>query len=384
MNEPESIDASRMRRALELAAAGQGFVEPNPMVGCVLWNGGRPVGEGFHRRYGGPHAEVEALRQAGGAARGATAYVTLEPCSHFGKTPPCAEALIAAGVSRVVAAMEDPFPAVAGRGFAKLRQAGIRVEHGLLAAEAAEQNAPYLKGIRRGRPWVVAKWAMTLDGRIAAATGDSRWISGPESRERVHALRGRVDGIVVGAGTAKADDPLLTARPAGPRTATRVVLDSLARLDPQSNLVRTAGDVPVLVVVGPDAPSEQRDVLTQAGCEVFVCPGPTHAIRLGELLDELGRRRWTNLLVEGGGDVLGTFFDLGEIDEAWVFVAPKLIGGRTSPGPLGGTGRLRMADAAILSRLRHERLGDDILFTGRLEAEPRKEAVTEYPANENP
>src|SRR5437764_12544149 len=214
-------DGQWMRRALELAERGRGYVEPNPLVGAVVVRDGRLVGAGWHQRYGQAHAEVNALAAAGEAARGATLYVTLEPCCHVGKTPPCTDAVIRAGVARVVAAMSDPFPQVAGRGAELLRQAGLAVEVGPCEAEARRLNAPYLKLLARGRPYVHAKWAMTLDGKIATRSGDSKWISNRASRQVVHDLRGRVDGIVVGAGTALADDPQLTARPPGPRTAVR-------------------------------------------------------------------------------------------------------------------------------------------------------------------
>ncbi len=242
-----------MQRALALAAAGQGFVEPNPMVGCVIARGAEIVGEGRHRRFGGDHAEVEALRLVGPRAAGATLYVTLEPCCHFGKTPPCTGAILAAGVRRVVAAMSDPFPQVAGGGAAELRAAGVEVELGLLEDDARRLNAPYLKLIQRGRPWVIAKWAMTLDGKIATRTGASRWISGAQSRRAVHALRGRMDAIVVGRETALHDDPLLTARPPGPRTPLRIVLDTRASLRNDSQLVRTAHESPVLIAAGSEA-----------------------------------------------------------------------------------------------------------------------------------
>src|SRR5438876_10929485 len=219
-----------MRRALELAEGGRGYVEPNPLVGAVLVRDHQLVGEGWHQRYGEAHAEVHALAAAGPAARGATLYVTLEPCCHIGKTPPCTEAVMRAGIERVVAAMVDPFPQVAGRGAALLRDAGILVEMGLGEAEARRINAPYLKLLATGRPYVHAKWAMTLDGKIATRTGDSKWISNEASRRIVHTLRGRMDAIIVGIGTVLADDPLLTARPAGQRTAVRVVLDSQGRM----------------------------------------------------------------------------------------------------------------------------------------------------------
>ena len=237
-----------MRRAVELAERGRGHVEPNPLVGAVIVRDGQIVGEGWHKKFGQAHAEVNAFTSAGEAARGATLYVTLEPCCHHGKTPPCTDAVIRAGIARVVAALQDPFPQVAGQGAALLRAAGIPIEFGVCAKEARRQNAPYLKLLATGRPYVHAKWAMSLDGKIATRTGDSQWISNETSRRRVHELRGRMDGILVGIGTALADDPLLTARPPGPRTACRVILDSKGRLPITSQLVRTAAQVPTLIV----------------------------------------------------------------------------------------------------------------------------------------
>ncbi len=313
---------------------GQGHVEPNPMVGCVIVQGAEIIGEGWHRRFGDAHAEVEALRIAGDRAKGATMLVTLEPCCHHGKTPPCTEAILAAGIRRVVVAQWDPFAEVAGSGLAELRDAGIEVEQGLLEEEARAVNAPYLKLLSTGRPWVLAKWAMTLDGRTATRTGSSQWISSEESRRLAHGLRGRVDAIVIGRETARMDNPLLTARPPGPRTALRVVVDTRATLASASQLVRTAREVPLLVAVGHTAPASERRRLEQAGCEVFVCQSDTHAGRLDELLTELGRRRMTNILVEGGGQLLGTLLDAEQIDEVHVLVAPKLLGGKHPPSPI--------------------------------------------------
>jgi diaminohydroxyphosphoribosylaminopyrimidine deaminase / 5-amino-6-(5-phosphoribosylamino)uracil reductase len=333
-----------MRRALELAEEGRGHVEPNPLVGAVIVRDGKIVGAGWHPEYGQAHAEVTALTQAGDAARGATLYATLEPCCHHGKTPPCTDALIRAGIANVVAALEDPFPQVAGQGAARLRGAGIPVEFGVCADEARRQNAPYFKLLTTGRPYVHAKWAMSLDGRIASKTGDSRWISNETSRRRVHELRGRMDGILIGIGTALADDPLLTARPSGPRTACRVILDSHARLPIASQLVQTVGRTPTLVVVPilPAAhPNENAasNRLADAGCEVLALPADDDGRPdIMKLLDELGQRRWTNLLVEGGSEVLGKFFDLNVVDELHVFVSPKLIGGAQSKPPVGGRG----------------------------------------------
>src|SRR5262245_57065762 len=258
-------DREWMAQALALAERGRGYVEPNPLVGAVVVRDGRLVGEGWHRRYGEAHAEVNALHEAGEAARGATLYVTLEPCCHHGKTPPCTDAVLRFGVRRVVAAMTDPFPRVAGGGVERLRTAGLEVETGLLEADARRLNAPYLKLLATGRPYVHAKWAMTLDGKLATRTGDSKWISSDASRRRVHELRGRMDAILVGIGTALADDPLLTARPPGPRTARRIVLDSRLRLPPTSRLVQTAREVLTTVVAAASADEGAAGRLPQAG-----------------------------------------------------------------------------------------------------------------------
>ena len=242
---------------------------------------------------------------------------------------------------RVVVAQHDPFAEVRGQGIAELQRAGLDVQLGVLADDAERLNAPYLKLIRAGRPWIIAKWAMTLDGRIATIAGESRWISGEASRAIVHRLRGRVDAVMVGRGTAAADDPLLTARPAGPRTALRVVVDTQASLSGESQLVRTAREVPVLVAVGAESAESNRSRLRQAGCEVLVCAGETHAARLGALLNELGTRRLTNVLVEGGGQLLGSLFDARAIDEVHVFITPKLVGGASAPSPIAGAGDCR-------------------------------------------
>jgi diaminohydroxyphosphoribosylaminopyrimidine deaminase/5-amino-6-(5-phosphoribosylamino)uracil reductase len=364
--EPDDFDTWHMARALELAGRGEGFVEPNPMVGCTIVRDGETVGEGFHRRFGGPHAEIEALASAGPRVPGATAYVTLEPCCHHGKTGPCTQALINARVARVVIAQRDPFPQVAGQGIAEIKRAGIEVEVGLLESNARQLNAPYLKLVQTGRPWVIAKWAMTLDGKLASSGGDSRWISSSASREIVHKLRGRVDAILIGRRTAEADDPLLTARPPGARTATRIVLDSLAALSTESQLARTAREAPVIVAAAPNLPSENKQRLAAAGCEVLICPGASHSERLAWLLDELGRRRMTNLLVEGGSQVLGSLMDLRALDEVHVFVAPKLLGGADAPSAMSGAGIPQMADAIGLSSPQIEQCGSDVYMHGRI------------------
>jgi diaminohydroxyphosphoribosylaminopyrimidine deaminase/5-amino-6-(5-phosphoribosylamino)uracil reductase len=366
-------DQRLMRLALALAERGRGHVEPNPMVGALIVRGGEVVGRGWHRRFGGPHAEVEALRSLSdpALARGATLFVTLEPCCHVGKTPPCTQAILEAGITRVVAAMADPFPKVAGGGLAALRAAGVEVCHGLEETAARRLNAAYLKRVLMGRPYVTAKWAMTLDGKSAAATGDSRWISNERSRARVHELRGRMDAIVVGIGTALADDPLLTVRPPGPRTPTRIVLDSQARLPLSSRLVRTIDQAPLWLVHRPDAPADRLSALEHAGVKLFApqiedmeryCAS---GVPIAPLLDELGREGMTHLLVEGGGRVAGAFFDAGAIDALEVFIAPRVIGGTARFAPLLGQGRPLMAQAARFIESRLEILDGDLRLVGR-------------------
>ncbi|WP_235905416.1 bifunctional diaminohydroxyphosphoribosylaminopyrimidine deaminase/5-amino-6-(5-phosphoribosylamino)uracil reductase RibD [Tautonia marina] len=354
-----------MRLALAEAARGRGAVEPNPMVGAVIVRDGVLVGVGHHDRYGGPHAEVHALQEAGEAAHGATLYVTLEPCCHEGKTPPCTEAVIGSGIARVVAAMRDPFPRVSGGGFARLSDAGLTVQWGVEESEARFLNAPYLKRLSIGRPFVTAKWAMTLDGKTACHSGDSKWISNPRSRSLVHEVRGRMDGILVGINTVLLDDPELTARPGGPRCPTRIILDSTARLPVDSKLVRTARTVPVWVVVSEAAPPQRVQALQAMGVEPILLPG-SGPIPIPELLDELGRRGLTNLLVEGGGRVLGAFLDAGEVDAVEVFIAPTLEGGSHSFTPFRGAGVARMTEALRLARHRVSVLDGDVSLSGQI------------------
>ena len=362
------LDSDRewMCRALELAERGRGYVEPNPLVGALVVRDGKVVGEGWHERYGEAHAEVNALNAAGAAARAATLYVTLEPCCHQGKTPPCTDAVLRAGVRRVVTALSDPFPPVAGRGAALLREAGLTVDFGPGEAEARRQNAPYLKLLATGRPYVHAKWAMSLDGKIATRAGNSKWITGDAARRRVHELRGRMDAILIGSGTAHADDPLLTVRPPGPRTPVRIVLSRSCALAPQSRLVQTATDAPVMVVAAVPRESPPARQLRALGCEVLCLPEADHSSAVLCLLDELGRRRMTNILVEGGSTLLGSFRDAAAIDEVHVFLAPSLIGGAAGLTPIGGCGVEKVADALPLSEWTIEQLGTDLLLHGRV------------------
>ncbi len=365
-----------MRRAIELACRGIGRVEPNPPVGAVIVDDQlRLLGEGWHDRFGGPHAEVAAIAQAGARARGATLFVTLEPCCHFGKTPPCVAAVVAAGLRSVVIGIQDPNPQVAGKGISQLRAASISVEIGLLASEARRVAAPFCKLVDTGLPYVHAKWAMTLDGRIASHGGASKWISNVTSRQMVHRLRGRMDAILIGSGTALADDPLLTARPPGPRVATRIVFDSRGRLPLSSQLVLTAGETPLLVIAGSQAPRENLALLRDRGVEIFEClPQDPAAMEvrpdLAAVLAELGRRKMTNILVEGGGELLGTFFDRQLIDELHVFIAPKLLGGSGAISPLAGTGRLAPTELPDLEYPAIEHLDGDVYIHGPILRQP--------------
>jgi len=335
MSRPYNEDDVRlMSVALECAAAGRGLVEPNPMVGAVIARDGREVARGWHGRFGGPHAEVEALRAAersGADVRGATLYVTLEPCCHHGKTPPCTDAIIQAGIARVVAAMEDPDARVAGQGFGRLRRAGIEVTVGVGARRALRLLAPYCKLRRTGRPWVICKWAQTADGFLALPAEQGRWISNERSRAVVHELRGLVDGILVGAATVLKDDPLLTNRGLNPRQPVRVILDGQIRCPLDSQVIRTAPQTPTLIVTTPAGQIAHFDrcaQLHQAGVELLALPAgpscvPSECNRMGvsiqALLDELGRRQWTHLLVEGGPTVLRQFISAGLADELIVF-----------------------------------------------------------------
>jgi diaminohydroxyphosphoribosylaminopyrimidine deaminase / 5-amino-6-(5-phosphoribosylamino)uracil reductase len=345
-----------LARALRLAARGRYGTPPNPMVGAVLLRGETIVGEGWHRQVGGPHAETAALQAAGEAARGATLCVTLEPCAHHGRTPPCADAVVAAGVRRVVACHRDPDPRVAGSGFARLRDAGVEVVLGHLLEDAVALGWKYLTAKVLDRPAVTLKWAMSLDGRIATRTGDSRWITGERARRWSLGLRETHDAILVGSGTALADDPLLTrrlGRAAGP--ITRVVLDRRLRLSPAARLLGEAG--PVLVyteAVGGSAAA----ALEANGAEVVAVA----AVNAPAVLADLHRRGIQSVLVEGGGEVLAAFAAAGLFDRVEVAVAPLLVGGREAPAPLGGRGPERLAEALKLDGPTVERRGDDLIL----------------------
>ena len=358
------IDQQMMRRALSLAARGCGQVSPSPLVGCVITDAdGGIAGEGYYLYQQIKHAETLALEEAGTRAKGATAYVSLEPHAHHGRTPPCTDALIRAGIRRVVAPIEDPNPQVSGKGFAHLRSAGLRVETGLLAQEAARLNEKYIHFMRHARPFVHLKLASSLDGRIATRTGDSRWITGEQSRARVHVLRHEYDAILIGSGTAINDNPLLTDRSGKPRRLplTRVVLDPRLRLSPDSQLALTAGDAPVLLFTSESADASAVEALERRGIEVLrECDGRN----INNVLAQLGSRSIQSVLVEGGANVAGAFLDAGLVDKVSFFIAPLLIGGRDAPSAVAGTGAERIADAMRLSHVEFKQHGQDIEVTG--------------------
>ncbi|MBI1336537.1 MAG: bifunctional diaminohydroxyphosphoribosylaminopyrimidine deaminase/5-amino-6-(5-phosphoribosylamino)uracil reductase RibD [Phycisphaera sp.] len=368
-----------MNRALRLAARGVGWVEPNPMVGCVIVRDGRALGRGYHRRFGGDHAEVDALKDArkhGHNVRGATVYVTLEPCSHHGKTPPCTDALMESGVGSVYAAMLDPFEGAAGRGVAKLREAGIAVEVGLCEHDAAELNGPYVHRIKTGQPWGIAKWAQSLDGFIALPDGESKWISNEASRRRVHALRSRVDAVMVGIGTVLKDDPLLTARGVkAKRIARRVVVDPALRTPVSSKLVMTCreGVAPLTVAVsemtmGSVAMQPRIAQMRAMGVEVIALPGLSvdrSELDLSTLMRHLTQTHHaTNVLIEGGGKLLGYLFKQDLIQQARVFVAPKILGHGLSPVAVRPPGVAAGTKPFRLHRV--TRIEDDVLLDYRL------------------
>jgi diaminohydroxyphosphoribosylaminopyrimidine deaminase/5-amino-6-(5-phosphoribosylamino)uracil reductase len=373
MNAPAitSDDRTQLHRALELARGGAGQVSPNPLVGAVIVRDGAILGEGFHASLGGPHAERAALEDCvrrGHDPAGATLYVSVEPCAHTGRQPPCTEAIVEAGIARVVIGSDDPDERASGRGPGILRDEGIEVAFadGAEAAAARLANQAFRKHARTGLPHVILKSAMSLDGRTATPSGDSKWISGAASRERVHRWRAEVDAVAVGIGTALADDPLLTAREVGAaRQPLRIVFDSQARLPLDSKLVRTLDEAPVVVVAAPDSDSGRSDALSAAGVEVMTVSGDGPA-RVSAALRELGSRDVSSVLVEGGARLAGSFFDSGETDELRLFVAPVLLGGSGSRPLLEGTGAARIADATRALSLESESSGEDVLITARM------------------
>jgi diaminohydroxyphosphoribosylaminopyrimidine deaminase/5-amino-6-(5-phosphoribosylamino)uracil reductase len=357
-----------MRRALDLAARARGRTSPNPMVGAVVVKDGTVVGEGFHAFAGSDHAELEALHEAESAAAGATLYVNLEPCCHFGRTPPCVDQIVQAGIRRVVAACEDPNPAVSGKGVAALRAGGLVVDVGVLQEEATHLNEAFFTYIRTGRPFVILKAAASLDGKIATQTGDSRWITGESARQHVHHLRNEVDAVLVGIGTILRDDPMLTTRlgTADQRDPTRVVVDNLARLPLRAQVINRASTAPTILAVSEMAPRARLDVLEREGVQILVVPGSPRRVSLINLMEALGKMNLVSVMIEGGAEINASAIHEGIVDKLLLFLAPVLIGGKSTPTAVGGEGIETLRQATRLRNLRIERFGDDILIDGYL------------------
>jgi diaminohydroxyphosphoribosylaminopyrimidine deaminase / 5-amino-6-(5-phosphoribosylamino)uracil reductase len=361
-------DLEYMRMALDLAARGTGYVAPNPMVGAVVVQAGRIVGRGYHQAVGGPHAEVHAIDDAGDQARGATLYVTLEPCNHHGRTPPCTRKILEAGIRRVVVAVADPNPDVAGGGNAYLQSQGVQVVCGVCRDQAARLNESFFKYARSRIPFVVLKMAATLDGRIATRTGDARWVTGPEARARVHALRHALDAIMVGVGTVKADDPELTTRleEGSGVDATRIILDTHLRMPDTARMLRQASAAETWVVCGPAADPDNKKRLTDQGALILEADIADGRIDLEGLMRDLGARGVTSLLIEGGARVAAAALKAGVVDKAFFFYAPKILGGDDGVPMCSGPGPEKMKDSLPLHHMEVDRVGSDVLISGYL------------------
>jgi diaminohydroxyphosphoribosylaminopyrimidine deaminase/5-amino-6-(5-phosphoribosylamino)uracil reductase len=359
----DETDKRYMRMALALAGKGAGRTSPNPLVGAVLARGGKIIGAGFHRRAGGDHAEIAALRRAGGKARGATLYINLEPCSHYGRTPPCAPALIRAGIKRVVVGTADPNPLVSGGGIRKLSRAGIQVRVGVLKEECRRLNEAFDKYITRRLPFVILKIAASLDGKIAASTGHSRWITGPAARRRVHEMRNRVDAILVGVGTVLADNPQLTCRIPGGRDPVRIVLDRRLRIPLAARLLHERGKT--VIVSGPLASAKKIKAIEKCGAEVWRLPLRRGGIPLAPVLKKIAARGMMSVMIEGGAITAARALAERVVDKMCFFYAPKIVGadGLSMIAPLGVR---KMGQSRQLKNLSVEKIGDDLLVTGYL------------------
>jgi diaminohydroxyphosphoribosylaminopyrimidine deaminase/5-amino-6-(5-phosphoribosylamino)uracil reductase len=355
---------SFMKRALSLARRGGGYVNPNPQVGAVIVGDDEIVGEGYHRKFGGPHAEIEALKDAGESARGATLYVTLEPCVHYGKTPPCTERIIESGLNRVVVAIEDPNPKVAGKGVKRLREEGIDVSVGIMENEARRVNEIYLHYVRTNRPFVLLKLAMTLDGKLATRTGDSRWITSESARKLVHELRARYSAVGVGINTVLSDDPRLTVRKAEGPDGARVIFDSKGRTPLDSKILNLSSSAPTIVATSDDIARYEVEKYEERGGEVWQFPGSGDRVDLESLLERMGSKGYDSLLVEGGGEVAWSLFDRNLVDKVRFFYAPRVIGGRDAVPAVGGEGKAEVRDGVVIDRLSLEEIGDDVSLVG--------------------
>ncbi|MBI4536751.1 MAG: bifunctional diaminohydroxyphosphoribosylaminopyrimidine deaminase/5-amino-6-(5-phosphoribosylamino)uracil reductase RibD [candidate division NC10 bacterium] len=365
-SEQNIIDRSYMRRALELAVSARGRTSPNPMVGAVLVKDGRVVGEGFHAFAGSDHAECVAVRDAQGQARGATLYVNLEPCCHYGKTPPCVELIIGAGVSRVVAACQDPNPAVNGKGIEALQAAGIGVEVGCLADEAARLNEAFFTHMQLGRPFVLMKVASSLDGKIATRTGESRWITGESARQHVHRLRNMVDGVLVGIGTILRDDPMLTTRLGieDQRDPARIIVDNLARLPLRAKVINRASTAPTYIAVSAMAPPARLEALEREQVQIIRVEDSPRRVSLARLLQTLAKMGLLSVMIEGGAEIYASALKEGVVDKVLMFLAPILVGGKSSASAVAGEGIDTFSQAVRLADVRIERFDSDILVEG--------------------
>ena len=358
-----------MQRALDLARRAKGRTSPNPLVGAVIVKNGKVIGEGYHQKAGTPHAEVHALNAAGEDAKGATLYTNLEPCCHWGRTPPCTEALIRAGIAQVYVAEVDPNPSVAGKGVQQLQNADINVHVGIRRQEASDLNEVHRKYIQTGKPFVILKTAMSLDGKIATASGESQWITSEASRQRGHEVRDAVDAILVGRGTVARDNPALTTRLQGRegQDAIRIVLDSHGRTRTDARIFNAESEAGIIVAVTPEAPSKNVEVLEKAGAEVITVPAVYGKVCFKSLMEILGKREITSVLIEGGSEINASALAAGIVDKVMCFIAPRLIGGQNAPGPIGGVGIRSLSDAANLRRVRITPIPEhDFLIEGYL------------------
>ncbi len=361
-------DTTYMQLALHLAEKGRGWTTPNPMVGAVVIKDGKIVGRGYHERAGGPHAEVNAIDDAGDQARGATIYVTLEPCNHFGRTPPCTHKIIDAGIRRVVVAMTDPNPDVKGGGNAYLRDRNIEITTGILEKKARILNEGFVTWITTGKPFVIAKCAATLDGRIATRTGDSRWVTGPSARQFVHRIRHGVHGIMVGVQTVIKDNPSLTTRLEGEKNSdpTRIILDTHLSIPQTAKLLHQKSDAATWIVCGPNAPDDRRMDLERTGSQILTAPLKDGRIDLSALMKQLGTEGITSLLIEGGGTVLGSAFSAGIVDKICFFYAPKILGGDDGVPICSGTGPDSMKQSLSIHNMTVHRFDADVMLQGYL------------------
>ncbi|GLC30241.1 bifunctional diaminohydroxyphosphoribosylaminopyrimidine deaminase/5-amino-6-(5-phosphoribosylamino)uracil reductase RibD [Clostridium omnivorum] len=363
------MDIKYMQRALELARKGTGYTNPNPLVGAVIVKEGRIIGEGYHQLYGSHHAEINAFNNAVEDVRGADMYVTLEPCSHYGNTPPCAEAIVKKGIKRVIIGLKDPNPLVEGRGIKILEDNGIEVVTGVLEEEGKKLNEIFLKYITTKLPFCIMKTAMTLDGKIAAYTGDSKWITGEASRRYVHELRHRAAGVMVGIGTVLADDPMLTTRLENGSDAARIIIDSSARIPLEAKVLNLESKSPTIIAATEKADKDKLKALEEKGAQAIITPLKDNGVDLAFLMKTLGERKIDSILLEGGSKINYAALEAGIVDKVNAFVAPKIIGGEAAKTPVGGAGRAYMADAIRLQAIEVHRFEDDIMIEGYIKRE---------------